>query len=115
MGNTAGGEEESEFSKGAICRDMSEYQLSLHDGRGEGKKQKDLYVCLNRQIFDVTSDKDNIEIKTKGQQGELKENDDKVCVLMSGFYTDIASIECNIITLLFDNIVFRLLIANRIS
>mmetsp|Transcript_16059 Transcript_16059/g.19913 ORF Transcript_16059/g.19913 Transcript_16059/m.19913 type:complete len:81 (-) Transcript_16059:94-336(-) len=80
MGNTAGGEEESEFSKGAICRDMSDYQLSLHDGRGEGKKQKDLYVCLNTQIFDVTSDKDNIEIKTIGEEGELKENDDKVCV-----------------------------------
>mmetsp|Transcript_13425 Transcript_13425/g.15740 ORF Transcript_13425/g.15740 Transcript_13425/m.15740 type:complete len:245 (+) Transcript_13425:446-1180(+) len=60
MGNTPGGEEES-LSAGPVCRDMSAYQLSLHDGRGEGKKQKDYYVCLNGEIFDVTKDKEEIE------------------------------------------------------
>ena len=63
MGNfQSNNDEESNASpfEAAVCRNMSEYQLSLHDGKHEAVTDE-VYISLNRNIFSVTGDEEFIE------------------------------------------------------
>lgn len=63
MGNFQSNDEEDtkgEPWEGAVCRNMSEYQLSLHDGKHDAVTEE-VYICLNRNIISVTGDEDFIE------------------------------------------------------
>lgn len=59
MGNSQSEEEDEGNSwDSAVCRNMSEYQLSLHDGKHS--EIKEVYLSLNGHIFSVTGDEEFI-------------------------------------------------------
>lgn len=63
MGNsqtTSDPDDNLEAFERAICRNMSEYQLSLYDGQ-HSEITEEVYISLNREIFAVTGDEEFIE------------------------------------------------------